>query len=73
MEGDRGVTSLRVVGEERAGDGTPKGMEKWEINFTTLSNFRNRISTERREPLRKGAGTGSTRYKKQEIQTPVPP
>ena len=42
------------------------------MNSQHCAIFCNRKSTQR-EPLRKGAGTGSTRYGKQEIQAPYPP
>ena len=74
--GVMGTGSVREVGEERAGDGLPKGTwvgrnRKWIMQHCTI--FCNRKSTQRWEPLRKGAGTRSTRYGKQEIETPCPP
>ena len=51
--------SLREAGEEGAGGGISMGGEKWE-NFRNIGKiFHNRKSTQRRELLWKGAGTGS--------------
>ena len=56
-----GEGSLREAGEEGGGGGISKaggGGEKWENFRNTGKIFRNRKSTQRRELLWKGAGTG---------------
>ena len=71
--GVMGAGSLREVGEEEAGGGISKAggsREKWK-KFRTI--FRNRKSTQRREPLWKGAGTGSAGNGKRKVQTPLSP
>ena len=71
-----GARSLREAGEEGAGGGISKGGgsgEKWEKFRNTGTIFRNRKSTGRREPLRKGAGTGSAGGGRREVQTPLSP
>ena len=53
--------------------GYPRGRESGEIGneFSNIAQyFAIEKSTQRREPLRKGAGAGSARYGKREIQTP---
>ena len=57
-----GAGGLRKAGEEGAGGGISKrgrSREKWEKLRNIGTIFRNRRSTRRREPLWKGAGTGS--------------
>ena len=71
-----GVGSLREVGGEGAGGGISKGggnREKWEKFRNIGTTFRNRKSTQGREVLRKGAGTGSVGCGMREVQTPLSP
>ena len=71
-----GAGGLREAGEEGAGGGIFKrggSREKWG-NFRNIGTiFRNRKSTRRREPLWKGAGTGSAGCGRRDVQTPVFP
>ena len=73
--GVMGEGSLREAGEEGDGGGISKAggeREKWE-NFRNIGRiFRNRKSTQRRELLWKGAGTGSVGCGRREDQTPCP-
>ena len=64
-----------MEGGKCTGGGTREGRrrEKWDVNFGHCAIFCNRKSTPRREPLREGAETWSTRYGKREIQTPPAP
>ena len=78
--GVMGTGSLREAGGEGAGDGICKGggsREKWEKFRSIGTIFRNRKSTQRRELLRKGVGTGSAGCGRREVQThlssPPPP
>ena len=65
-----GLGSLQERGEERAGLGIPMGARPGRNKKLILQHCaivhnqgsHNRKSTQRREPLRKGAETGSTRY-----------
>ena len=60
--GVMGAGGLWEAGEEGAGCGISKrggSREKWEKFCNIGTIFRNRKSTWRQEPLRKGAGTGS--------------
>ena len=74
------VLSFKKVGQEggspgenwEAGIGSPKVVEPGEIS-QHFDIFRNRDGTKRREPLWKGAGSGSKRYRKLKVQTPPPP
>ena len=67
---------LQEAGEEGAGGGTSKAsgsQEKWEKFCNIGTIFCNRKSTQRREPLTTGAGTGSAGCGKREVQTPPAP
>ena len=64
------------AGEEGAGGGISKrggSRAKWQQFRNIGTIFRNRKSTQRREPLRKGVGTGSAGYGGREVQTPCLP
>ena len=74
--GVMGAGGLREAGEEGARGGISKrggSREKWEIFRNTDTIFRNRKSTWRREPLWKGAGTGSAGCGRWDVQTPCLP
>ena len=74
--GVMGAGGIREAGEERAGGGMSKrggSREKWEKFRNIGTIFHNRKSTRRREPLRKGAGTGSTGCGRRDVQTPLSP
>ena len=74
MEGDRNVrvmgagnAHVQEVGEEGVEDGIPKGAgvrRNRKCIWQHCAIFCNRKSTQRREPLREGAGTWTTRYGK---------
>ena len=49
-----------------------RSREKQEVSCTTLHNFLQQL-TQRRKPLKKGAGTRRTSYGKWEVQTPLSP
>ena len=75
-----GVGGLWEAGEEGAGGRISKrggSREKWEKFHNTGTVFRNRKSMRRREPLWKGAGTGSAGCGRWDVQTllfpPTPP
>ena len=71
-----GVGGVREAGEEGAGGGISKrggSREKWEKFRNIGTIFRNRKSTQRRAPLRKGAGTGSAGCGRREVQSPLFP
>ena len=63
-----------VGGRKEGGSGSSKvaGTRRIEKNSQHFVIFRNRNGTKRREPLRKGAETGSKRNGKWEVQTPLP-
>ena len=63
MERDKGG----APGSNRGRKCTEAGEEGAGDGITKKKN------TQGQEPLKKGAGTGSTRYGKQEIQTPLSP
>ena len=68
--GVMGAGSLRKAGEEGVGGRISKGggsWEKWEPFCNIGTIFRNRNGTQRREPLRKGAGTGGIGCGRQEV------
>ena len=74
--GVMGAGGLREAGEEGAGGEISKrgrSREKWEKFRNTGTIFRNRKGMQRREPLWKGAGTGSAGCGRRDVQTPVPP
>ena len=74
--GVMGAGSLREAGEEGAGGGISKrdgSREKWGKFRNIGTIFRNRKSTQRRELLPKGAGTGSAGCGRREVQTPLSP
>ena len=72
--GNPGV--MGAGGLREAGGGISKrggSQEKWEKFRNIGTIFRNRKSTRRREPLWKGAGTGSAGCGRRNVQTPLYP
>ena len=62
--------------EEKGGKRDFQIGENWEKRRKILQycvTFHNRNRTKRRKPLRKGAGSRSKRYRRQEFQTPCHP
>ena len=71
-----GAGGLREAGEEGAGGGISKRggrRVKWEKFCNIGTIFCNRKSTQRQEPLRKGAGTGGAGGGKFSLPCPPPP
>ena len=70
--GGQGAGGVREAGGERAGSGIPKSggkpRERDKISRYWVT-FHNRNTTKRREPLRKGTGSGSKSYGRREFQT----
>ena len=83
VEGDRGAGARENRGREGYGRKEEKGREAgcpiwWEPGekrkiFQCCITFYNINRTKRREPLRKGAGSGSKRYGRREFKTPLSP